>query len=84
MSPTIEKAAIVTFDDKVPFSDLKLDDIIVFNTHNGILIGRVINVTAYGLVAQGDNNPSASLGHITEEYCLGKSCAHSEPMIFFY
>jgi signal peptidase I len=59
MQPTIKAGATVSYE-QVPFSELKVNDIIVFKRpgDNALIIGRITQVLAERLQVKGDNNPS--------------------------
>jgi hypothetical protein len=81
MAPTIKNNAIVTFDRNINFSDVKVNDIVVFHQAHqaGSFIGRAVNVSSYGLVLKGDNKTSAFLGYITAELYVGKVVQINNP-----
>jgi signal peptidase I len=73
MQPTIRVGATVSYE-QVPFSELKVDDIIVFKSPdgNGLIIARITCVLTEGLETKGDNNPDPYLYNITATEYVGK------------
>jgi len=80
MLPTFEEGDLVVIQS-VPFSDLKVGDIIVYNPPCAItgesVIHRIIGFSGGGLVTKGDNNPYSdpgpiSNGPVTENCYVGK------------
>lgn len=73
MQPTIKPGATVTYET-VSFSDLKVDDIIVFKrpSDSMLIIGRVTLIDSDGLQTKGDNNPQPYEWTVTSEMYVGK------------
>jgi len=73
MQPTIRVGATVSYE-QVPFSELKVDDIIVFKSPDGhgLIIARITRVLAEGLETKGDNNPDPYSYIITAAEYVGK------------
>ena len=73
MQPTIKPGATVSYEE-VPFSELKVDDIIVFKRpgDNMLLLARIIHILTEGLEVKGDNNPSPYPYNITATEYVGK------------
>ena len=73
MQPTIRVGATVSYE-QVPFSQLKVDDIIVFKRpgDNALIIARITHILAEGLEVKGDNNPSPYPYNITATEYVGK------------
>jgi len=73
MQPTIRVGATVSYE-QVPYSELKVDDIIVFKRpgDNALIIARITHILAEGLVTKGDNNPSPYPYNITATEYVGK------------
>jgi signal peptidase I len=73
MQPTIRVGATVSYE-QVPFSELKVDDIIVFKTPGGnmLIIARITRILTEGLETKGDNNPNPYPYNITATEYVGK------------
>ncbi|MGA9387517.1 MAG: signal peptidase I [Candidatus Bathyarchaeia archaeon] len=73
MQPTIRVGATVSYE-QVPFSELKVDDIIVFKSpdDNRLIIARITRVLTEGLETKGDNNPDPYSYIITAAEYVGK------------
>jgi signal peptidase I len=73
MQPTIKSGATVTYEE-VPFSELKVDDIIVFNrpSDNMLIIARITLLLPDGLQTKGDNNPAPYDWTVTSAMYVGK------------
>ncbi len=73
MQPTIRVGATVSYE-QVPFSELKVDDIIVFKRpgDNALIIARITHVLTGGLETKGDNNPDPYPWVITATEYVGK------------
>lgn len=72
MTPTIEVNGLLLID-KTPFSELKVGDIIVFDTVQYGLVGhRIITDLGNGFRTQGDNNKVADNWIVTESMYKGK------------
>ncbi len=72
MTPTIEVNGLLLVD-KTPFSELKVGDIIVFDTVEYGLVGhRIIKELELGFKTQGDNNRVADNWIVTESMYKGK------------
>jgi len=73
MQPTIRVGATVSYE-QVPYSELKVDDIIVFKRpgDNALIIARITHILAEGLEVKGDNNPSPYPYDITATEYGGK------------
>ena len=73
MQPTIKVGATVSYE-QVPFSELKVDDIIVFKRpgDNALILGRITQVLAEGLQIKGDNNTSPYPYTVTATEYVGK------------
>jgi len=80
MLPTFEEGDLVVIQS-VPFRDLKVGDIIVYNPPCAVtgqsVIHRIIGFAGGGLVTKGDNNPYSdpgpiSNGPVTEDCYVGK------------
>jgi len=73
MQPTIRVGATVSYE-QVPYSELKVDDIIVFKRpgDNALILARITHILAEGLVTKGDNNPSPYPYNITATEYVGK------------
>lgn len=74
MQPTIKVGATVSYDDQMPFSTLKVDDIIVFKRpgDNALILARITHVFPDGLEVKGDNNPSPYPYNVTATEYVGK------------
>ena len=73
MQPTVRVGATVSYE-QVPFSELKVDDIIVFKSpdDNRLIIARIARVLTEGLETKGDNNPDPYSYIITATQYVGK------------
>ncbi|MCJ7424550.1 signal peptidase I [Candidatus Bathyarchaeota archaeon] len=73
MQPTIRVGATVSYE-QVPYSELKVDDIIVFKRpgDNALIIARITHILTGGLETKGDNNPSPYPYNITATEYVGK------------
>lgn len=73
MQPTIKPGATVSYE-QVPFSELKVDDIIVFRRpgDNMLILARITYILTEGLEVKGDNNPSPYPYNITATEYVGK------------
>jgi signal peptidase I len=73
MQPTIMVGATVSYE-QVPFSELKVGDIIVFKRpgDNMLIIARITGILAEGLETKGDNNPDPYSYNITATEYVGK------------
>jgi signal peptidase I len=73
MQPTIRVGATVSYE-QVPFSELKVDDIIVFKSpdDNMLIIARITRILTEGLEIKGDNNPNPYQYNITATEYVGK------------
>ena len=73
MQPTIKPGATVAYET-VSFSDLKVDDIIVFKrpSDTAQVIGRITLIDSDGLQAKGDNNAQPYEWKVTSEMLIGK------------
>jgi signal peptidase I len=73
MEPTIKDGATVSYE-AVPFENLKIDDIIIFNKPdtNVLVIGRIIRITPEGLETKYDNNTTPNPYKITSKEYVGK------------
>jgi signal peptidase I len=73
MQPTIKVGATVAYEE-VPFSELKVDDIIVFKRpdDNMLIVARITSIMPEGLQTKGDNNPNPYEWNITETMYVGK------------
>jgi signal peptidase I len=73
MQPTIKVGATVSYA-QVPFSELKVGDIIVFKrpSDNMLILGRITQVLPEGLQIKGDNNPSPYPYNVTATEYVGK------------
>ena len=82
MRPALDVNDMVWLDKKVPFDDLQVGDIIVFERPEGesrVIISRIIDVNYDGIqrtiTTQGDANPSSIPGTnfpITKDNFIGK------------
>ena len=70
MLPILHPNDIVYFK-KIPFSKIKVDDLIVFKKKNQLITHRVIYKTKKYLIAKGDNNPNFD-DKIYPQQILGK------------
>ena len=70
MLPILHPNDIVYFK-RIPFSKIKVDDLIVFKKKNQLITHRVIYKTKKYLIAKGDNNPNFD-GKIYPQQILGK------------
>jgi signal peptidase I len=73
MQPTIRVGATVSYE-QVPFSELKVDDIIVFKrpADNMLIIARITRILTEELETKGDNNPNPYPYNITATEYVGK------------
>jgi signal peptidase I len=73
MQPTIMVGATVSYE-QVPFSELKVGDIIVFKRpgDNMLIIARITRILTEGLETKGDNNPDPYSYNITATEYVGK------------
>jgi len=73
MQPTIKPGATVAYET-VSFSDLKVNDIIVFKrpSDNMLIIGRTTLIDSDGLHTKGNNNPQPYEWKVTSEMLIGK------------
>ena len=87
MMPTLKVNEKVDVDKNVPFEDLEIGDIIVFNRpsdHNRVIVHRVVSIInddPITLRTKGDANPASIPGTdfpITEEEYIGKVTKSSE------
>jgi signal peptidase I len=80
MQPTIKPGATVGFES-VSFSDLKVDDIIVFKrpSDNAQVVGRITLVNTDGLQVKGDNIPQPYEWKVTSEMLIGKVIRINNP-----
>lgn len=75
MEPTIRSGATIAYDDKFPFEDLKVEDIIVFKKPGSDTLGvsRIIYISPEGWVQmKGDNLPEPHPWQITANEYVGK------------
>ncbi len=89
MSPALEVYDVIVVPGNVPFEEIDIGDIIVFNRpsdHNRVIVHRVVSIiddTPKTIRTQGDTNPGSIPGTdfpITEEEYLGK-VAHILPQV---
>jgi hypothetical protein len=82
MLPTIRQGATLAYDNKVPFSDLKVSDIIVFTRpgENLFAFGRIIGIAPDGLQVKGDGYQSPYPWNITESLYVGKIVRVDNPL----
>jgi signal peptidase I len=73
MEPTIKVGATVAYEE-VPFSELKVGDIIVFKRpdDNMLIIARITLILPEGLQTNGDNKPDPYSWNITATMYVGK------------
>ena len=73
MEPTIRVGATVSYEE-VPFSELKVDDIIVFKRpiDNVLILARITRVLPGALETKGDNNPNPYPYNVTATEYVGK------------
>jgi signal peptidase I len=73
MQPTIKVGATVSYE-QVSFSELKVNDIIVFKRpgDNALIIARITRILTEGLEAKGDNNHDPYPYNITATEYVGK------------
>jgi signal peptidase I len=73
MEPTIKQGATVAYEE-VPFSMLKVDDIIVFKRpgDNMLILARITHILPEGLETKGDNRPDTYPWNITATEYVGK------------
>ena len=75
MAPTIRVGATIAYDDKFPFEDLKVEDIIVFKKPGSdtLVVSRIIYISPEGWVqTKGDNQPEPQTWQITANEYVGK------------
>lgn len=81
MEPTISANSTIIFDQDYKYSDLKVDDIIVYynDETNMYIIHRIIDSTDDGFITKGDNNSIADYHsnsleyyYVTESNYIGK------------
>ena len=80
MQPTIKPGATVAYET-ASFSDLKVDDIIVFKrpSDSTYVIGRITLIDSEGLQTKGDNNPQPYEWKVTSETVVGKVTRTNNP-----
>jgi signal peptidase I len=80
MQPTIKSGATVAYES-VSFSDLKVDDIIVFKrpSDNMLIIGRITLIDSEGLQTKGDNRAEPYEWKVTSEIYVGKITRINNP-----
>ena len=73
MQPTIKPGATVSYEE-APFSELKVDDIIVFKRpgDNMLILARIIHILTEGLEVKGDDNLGPYPYNITATEYVGK------------
>jgi signal peptidase I len=73
MQPTIKVGATVSYE-QVPFSELGVNDIIVFERpgDNMLILGRITQIFPEGLQVKGDNNPNPYPYNVTATEYEGK------------
>jgi len=73
MVPTINQGDLA-FYEKVPYEQLKVNDIIIFNApqRKHPLLHRIYNITNDGIITKGDNNPVPNSWIITSDEIVGK------------
>jgi signal peptidase I len=73
MAPTIKVGATVSYEE-VPFSELQVNDIIVFKRpgDNALILARIIHVWPEGLETKGDSKPDPYPYNITATEYVGK------------
>lgn len=73
MEPTIRVGATVSYEE-VPFTELKVDDIIVFKRpiDNMLILARIKRVLPGGLETKSDNNPNPYPYNVTATEYVGK------------
>jgi signal peptidase I len=75
MAPTIRSGATIAYDDKFPFEDLKVEDIVVFKKPGSdtLAVRRIIYISPEGWVqTKGDNLPEPESWKITANEYVGK------------
>ncbi|MGB9707692.1 MAG: signal peptidase I, partial [Microgenomates group bacterium] len=70
MFPLLQENDIVFFK-KIPFSKIKINDIIVFKKNSQLITHRVIYKNKKYLITKGDNNPKSD-GKIFSKQIIGK------------
>jgi signal peptidase I len=75
MKPTLDESSVVTVE-KVPFSELRRGDIIIYRSAGGgPVIHRLYQQNGDKWLVLGDNNPSIDREAVTSANLLGRVCA---------
>jgi signal peptidase I, archaeal type len=72
MAPAIKQGASIVYDDTVPFSSLKIDDIIVFHGENNNMVARIIKQDGDAFQVKGDANSEPYPLNVTQDMYIGK------------
>lgn len=76
MAPAIKKGAYILCDDTVPFSSLKVDDIIVFHGQDDNagqnIVARIIKQDGDAYQVKGDANADPYPWNVTQDKYVGK------------
>jgi signal peptidase I len=74
MEPTIKMGALVSYDASIPFGNLAVGDIILFNVANSsnIWVSRIIHIYPGEASTKGDGNPAPEGFNITSSMYIGK------------
>lgn len=72
MKPTMQVNGVSIIDKSVKYSEVKINDVIVFNTQYGLVVHRVVEITQEGLFTKGDNNADKDYWVITADKLVGK------------
>ncbi len=72
MEPAIKKGASIVYDDTVPFSSLKIDNIVVFRGESNLIVSRIVNQGENEFQVKGDANSAPYYLNATQESYVGK------------
>jgi len=81
MAPTIKMGALVSYDTSIPFGDLSVGDIILFNVANSsdIWVSRIIHIYPGEISTKGDGNPAPEGFNIISSMYVGKVVKINNP-----
>ena len=83
MEPTLHVGGILYYE-KVDLSDLKKDDILVFELNKHTISHRIVEITETGFITKGDNNKSSDTYEVSKTQVYGKGTNWSIPYIGYY
>jgi len=83
MEPEIETGSICFVNQRVPFEEIKENDIIAFQTGSMLVTHRAIEVKESEIVTKGDANNVADAAVVTKDNYVGKTIYYIRKIGFF-